>query len=191
MKRWGAAGVGALVLWLGGVAAWVALGPPVSGSERGETAIVLGAAVIGDTPSPVFAARLDHAVTLYRTGRARRVLVTGGRSPEDGVSEAGAGAAYLAARGVPGAAILREDQSRTTRQNLTNAARVLGRDRAKPVLIVSDPLHLRRAMAMAAAEDLEALPAPTPTSRYRSFGTQLPFLAREVWFIHVHWFAGV
>ncbi|WDA40810.1 YdcF family protein [Erythrobacter sp. BLCC-B19] len=191
MKRWLAAGVGALVMWLGGVAVWIALGPPISGAERGETAIVLGAAVIGDQPSPVFAARLDHAATLYRTGRARRILVTGGRSPEDGVSEAEAGATYLAARGVPRAEILGEDQSRTTHQNLTNAQRILGPRAAQPVLIVSDPLHLRRAMAMAVAEGLDAFPAPTPTSRYRSLGTQIPFLAREVWFIHVHWLAGV
>jgi uncharacterized SAM-binding protein YcdF (DUF218 family) len=59
------------------------------------------------------------------------------------------------------------------------------------VLIVSDPLHMRRAMAMAEAEGFDAFPAPTPTTRYRSLGTQLPFLAREVWFIHLHWLAGV
>ena len=59
------------------------------------------------------------------------------------------------------------------------------------VLIVSDPLHMRRAMAMAAAEGFNARPAPTPTSRYRSLATQIPFLAREVWFMHVHWLAGM
>ena len=191
MKRRLAWAAGALVLWLGAVTGWIAAGPAVTGKERGETAIVLGAAVIGDQPSPVFAARLDHAATLYRTRRARRILVTGGRSPEDEVSEAEAGATYLAARGVPETAILREDKSRTTRQNLSNAQRILGPHAALPVLIVSDPLHLRRAMAMAVAEGLGALPAPTPTTRYRSLGTQIPFLAREVWFIHVHWLAGV
>ncbi|WP_017664077.1 YdcF family protein [Porphyrobacter sp. AAP82] len=178
---------GALVLWLGAVAAWIVVGPAVTGKERGETAIVLGAAVIGDTPSPVFAARLDHAAALYREGRAVRILVTGGRSGEDRLSEAAAGAAFLEARGVPRAAILIEDRSRTTRQNLANAAVVLGPMRTKPVLIVSDPLHLRRAMAMAAAEGFDARPAPTPATRYRSLGTQIPFLAREVWFMHVFW----
>jgi uncharacterized SAM-binding protein YcdF (DUF218 family) len=181
----------ALVLWLGAVTAWIAQGPAVTGKERGETAIVLGAAVIGDKPTPVFAARLDHAARLYREGRAARVLVTGGRSPEDKLSEAAAGSAYLQGQGVPAAAILIEDRSRTTRQNLANAARVLGSERAKPVLIVSDPLHMRRAMAMAAAEGFDALPAPTPTTRYRSLGTQVPFLAREVWFMHVFWLAGM
>ena len=191
MKRRLALAAGAIVLWLGAVAAWIAVGPAVSGTERAETAIVLGAAVIGETPSPVFAARLDHAVMLYREGRVARVLVTGGRSPEDSVSEAAAGAAYLQAQGVPSEAILLEDRSHTTRQNLANARAVLGQSARAPVLIVSDPLHMRRAMSMAAAEGFAASAAPTPTTRYRSLGTQAPFLAREVWFMHVFWLAGV
>ena len=190
MKRRLALVVGALALWLGAVAAWIAIGPAVTGSERGETAIVLGAAVIGERPSRVFAARLDHAVTLYREGRAERILVTGGRSPEDDLSEAAAGAAYVQARGVPAAAVLTEDRSRTTRQNLANARAVLGEGAKRGVLIVSDPLHMRRAMAMAAAEGFTASPAPTPTTRYRSLAAQAPFLAREVLFLHVHWLAG-
>jgi uncharacterized SAM-binding protein YcdF (DUF218 family) len=151
VKRRLAWAAGAITAWLAGVAAWIAIGPAVTGTERVETAIVLGAAVIGDAPSPVFAARLDHAATLYREGRAGRILVTGGRSGEDRLSEAASGAAWLETHGVPRGAILLEDGSRTTRQNLANAARVLGPARTAPVLIVSDPLHMRRAMAMAAA----------------------------------------
>lgn len=191
MKRRLALVAGAIVLWLGAVATWIAIGPEVTGKERGETAIVLGAAVKDSWPSPVFAARLDHAATLYRTGRVGRIVVTGGTSPTDVISEASAGRDYLLRCGVPRAAILREDRSHTTRQNLANARDVLGPDRTKPVLIVSDPLHMRRAMAMAAAEGFDALPSPTPTTRYRSLGTQLPFLAREMWFMHVHWLAGM
>ena len=191
MKRWCAGLAAALVLWLGAVAAWIAVGPAVTGSERGETAIVLGAAVIGDQPSPVFTARLEHALTLYRADRAGRILVTGGRSAEDSLAEGAAGAAWLQARGVKATAILIEDRSKTTRQNLINARLVLGEAATAPVLIVSDPLHMRRALAMAAAEGFDARPAPTPTTRYRSLATQVPFLAREVWFMHVHWLAGI
>lgn len=179
----------ALVLagWLGAVAGWIATGPNVTGRESGEAGIVLGAAVIGDAPSPVFAARIDHAAALYKAGRVKRLVLTGGRSPEDAISEAAAARAYAQGQGVPASAILIEDRSRTTRQNIDNARKVLGGAAGQPVLIVSDPLHMRRAMAMAADAGLNAQPAPTPTSRYRSLGTQLPFLAREVWFIHAHW----
>ena len=183
--------VAILAGWLGAVAGWIAVDPPVTGKEHGDTAIVLGAAVIGAVPSPVFAARIDHAVDLYRAGRVKRILLTGGRSPEDYLSEAAAGAAYAERRGVPLVAILIEDQSRTTFQNLENAAKVLGQSRRLPVLIVSDPLHMRRALAMAADAGLNPQAAPTPNSRYRSLGTRLPFLAREVWFMHVFWLAGL
>jgi hypothetical protein len=50
------------------------------------------------------------------------------------------------------------------------------------VLVVSDPLHMRRAMRMAIDLGLDAHPSPTPTSRYRSLTTQLPMLLREVYF---------
>ena len=180
-----------VIVWLGCVAGWIVIGPPITGTERGAVAIVLGAAVIGDAPSPVFAARLDHAALLYREGRAEHILLTGGRSPEDRLSEAAAGARYLEARGVPGRALLLEEQSHTTRENLASAAQVLGGDAGLPVLIVSDPLHMRRAMAMAAAENLRAQASPTQTTRYRSWGTQAAFLAREVGFMHVHWLLGI
>jgi uncharacterized SAM-binding protein YcdF (DUF218 family) len=181
----------ALIAWLSGVAGWIAVGPAITGAERGETAIVLGAAVYGDVPTPVFAARIDHAINLYREGRVKRLLLTGGRSPEDRLTEAEAAAAYARARGVPPAAILLERQSRTTRQNLENARQVLGDAADAPVLIVSDPLHMRRAMAIAAAVGFDAEASPTPTSRYRSLATRLPFLAREVWFMHLHWVLGI
>lgn len=181
----------ALFSWLGGVAGWIAVGPAITGDERGETAIVLGAAVYGDVPSPVFAARIDHAINLHRQGRVNRLLLTGGKSPEDRLTEAEAAAAYARARGVPPAAIQLEVQSRTTRQNLANARQVLGDGGGEPVLIVSDPLHMQRAIAMATAEGFNALPAPTPSSRYRGLATRLPFLAREVWFMHLHWVLGI
>ena len=180
----------ALIGWLGGVAGWIAAGPAVTGDERGGVAIVLGAAVDDVVPSPVFAARIDHAVDLYRAGRVKRLLMTGGRSPEDRLSEAEAGAAYARAKGVPAAAIMVEDQSKTTRQNLENARAVLAAAASAPVVIVSDPLHMRRALAMARDVGLDAHASPTPTSRYRSLRTQLPFLAREVWFIHLYWLLG-
>ena len=49
-------------------------------------------------------------------------------------------------------------------------------------IIVSDPLHMKRAMLMANDYGITAYSSPTPTSMYRSAKTQLPFLGREVFF---------
>jgi uncharacterized SAM-binding protein YcdF (DUF218 family) len=49
-------------------------------------------------------------------------------------------------------------------------------------LIVSDPLHMKRAMLYADDKDMEAYSSPTPTSLYQSWKTKAPFLARETFY---------
>ena len=74
--------------------------------ERADVIIVLGAAQYGGTPSPVFQGRLDHAVLLFRQGRAASVMVVGGRAPGDSTSEAQAGRDYLVSQGIPAGSAL-------------------------------------------------------------------------------------
>lgn len=153
--------------------------------ERAEVALVLGAAVLWDRPSPVLAERLRHALVLYQQGRVGSILVTGGRSPEDEISEAEASRRWLVGNGVPEANILMEDRSRNTQENLAFAAPILADAGYESVLIVSDPIHMRRAMAMADRQGIVASPSPTPTSRFVSLDTQMPFLLRETWFMAI------
>ena len=177
-------------LWLVGVASWIAAGPGEQPGAKAEYAVVLGAAVVGSEPSPVFAARIDQAIALYQSGQVRRVLFTGGRSAEDALSEAEAAADYARRSGIPAEAIMLEQTSRTTRENLERAALVLGDDRSASLLIVTDPLHMRRAMAIANDAGLNAAPGSAAGTRYRTWRTKAPFLVREVWFMHVHWLLG-
>ena len=53
-----------------------------------DAIVVLGAAQYNGRPSPVFRARLDHALQLYREGLAPRLVVTGGVGRGDTMSEA-------------------------------------------------------------------------------------------------------
>ena len=179
-----------LALWLTGIASWIAAGPAEDPEGQADIAIVLGAAVDGREPSPVFAARLDHAIGLYRTGRVGGLLLTGARSPEDELSEAVAGRLYAMKGGVPADAILIEEQSRTTFQNLVNARGIMRGEGISTALVVSDPLHLRRALAMAHALEIDAAASAASGSRYRSWNTRLPFLLRETYFLHHFWLFG-
>jgi len=52
----------------------------------------------------------------------------------------------------------------------------------KKVLIVSDPLHMKRAVAMASDVGLEAYPSPTPTTRYRGWKSQMGSLVHETYY---------
>ena len=50
------------------------------------------------------------------------------------------------------------------------------------MLIVSDPLHMRRAVTEARDVGIDAYPSPTPTSRYTGLASRGRFAAREVYF---------
>ncbi len=171
------------VLLCGGLAwdVWRFAGHSAPGPA--SAALVLGAAVLGDEPSPVLVERLRHAEELYRAGDVGKIVVTGGLSPEDDLSEAVASRNWLEAAGVPESDIVLEDQSRTTFENFELAKPLLERAGIEDVLIVSDPLHMRRAKLIADRTGIAADTSPTRTSLYRSWDTVIPFLAREVWFM--------
>ncbi len=155
---------------------------PLAPQASGDAVVVLGAAVHGDAPSPVFAARLDDGIALVQSGRAPLLLLTGGVGESATQAESTVGRTYALARGVPSAAIRVETRSRTTEENLACIAPIVRASGADTLLLVSDPLHLRRAAALARDQGLTVITAPAPSSRYRSWRTRAPFLAREVWF---------
>jgi uncharacterized SAM-binding protein YcdF (DUF218 family) len=134
-------------------------------SRPAGAVVVLGAAQYDGLPSPVFAARLDHAVALYLTGAYRFLVVTGGRAAGDWTTEAAVAQAYALERGVPADRILVEDRGRTTLESLEAVAAILrGQDIADAVF-VSDPPHMLRVLRMAADLGLIAWGSPTPTSQ--------------------------
>ena len=129
-----------------------------------DAIVVLGAAQYDGTPSPAFAARLDHAVDLYEQGIAPLVVVTGGKQPGDRFTEAAVGADYLIARGVPDDAILRETTSHNSWESLQASARFLFPRGVKKVVLVSDPFHSLRIRLTAEEIGFDAVTSPTRTS---------------------------
>lgn len=134
------------------------------GARPSDAVVVLGAAQYDGTPSPAFAARLDHAVDLYEQGIAPLVVVTGGKQPGDRFTEAAVGADYLIARGVPEDAILRETTSRNSWESLQASARFLFPRGVKRVVLVSDPFHSLRIRLTAEEIGFDAVTSPTRTS---------------------------
>jgi uncharacterized SAM-binding protein YcdF (DUF218 family) len=135
-----------------------------------DAIIVLGAAQFDGRPSKVLAARLDHAIDLYRRGIAPIVVVTGGKQPGDRFTEASAGATYLHDHQVPESAILRETQGRTSWQSLAAAARFLKERHLGSVVLVSDPYHSARVEDVAHEVGLKAATSPTRTSPIKGAG---------------------
>jgi uncharacterized SAM-binding protein YcdF (DUF218 family) len=176
--------LGTLVLWLACVSFVIWKFGQTGHAARSDCIIVLGAAAQGAQPSPVFGQRLRHGIDLYQRQLAPRLLFTGGYGDGKTHSEASVGSAYAQQHGVPTTSILLEENSRTTKQNLEEALKVMKTHGLQSAIIVSDPLHMKRAMMMSEDLGIQASSSPTPTSMYRSFGAQAKFLMREVYFMH-------
>lgn len=126
--------------------------------------LVLGRRLARDRPTDVFLARLSHAAELWRQGLAPRILVTGGLTGSATVSEAEAGRTWLLALGVPAEAVLVEDQSQHTLENLFQVRDTLRSEGWETLILVSDGLHLARAGALARGLGLQVRRAAAPGS---------------------------
>lgn len=83
---------------------------------------------------------------------------------------------------MPEEAILLEEVSTVTEENLKNAAEIMKDKGLKSALVVSDPLHMKRAMLMAKDAKIEAYSSPTQTSRYQTAESKFDFLKRETFY---------
>ncbi len=180
----------AVVLWLVFLAGWIVQFGSLDRSRPSDCAIVLGAAAYGSKPSPVFAERINHAVELYRKGVVKKLLFTGGSVLESDRAESEVARTHAIAAGVPPAAILMENRSHTTAENLQEAKRVMLTEGLHTAVIVSDPMHLKRASSMAGDLGIDAVTSPTPTSRYRSLKSKSGFVFNEVFLLQGYWLTG-
>ena len=80
-----------------------------------------------------------------------------------------------------------EKISKTTKQNLLEAQKIMNQNGFKTAIIVSDPLHLFRTNQIANLLQIKAQTSPTPFSVFQSFGTQRDFLLRELFFCNYFW----
>ena len=147
-----------------------------------DVAIILGAAASDEEVSPVYRERINHGIWLYENGYVDYLILTGGIGEGNEKSDAFVAKQYAIEKGIAEQAILIEEQSKITEENLEYAKTIMGAHSMDTAIIVSDPLHMKRAMLMADDYGITAYSSPTPTTMYRSAKTQIPFLARELFF---------
>lgn len=176
--------VGIIILWISYLIYSILSFPSGTLSDSAEVAIVLGAVVSNEKPSLVFAERLNHAVNLYHAGKVVKLIFTGGIGENKKYAESEVALNFAIQKKVKADDILIETSSLTTRENLVNAQQILKIEEISTALIISDALHLKRAMKMARDLKIKAKPSATPTSRYQSLKKQFPFALREAYFYH-------
>jgi len=114
-----------------------------------EALVVLGAGYWEPCGLTVSAwQRTLHAVRLFEQGRAARIVFSGGPTQESAGVPVGAQMAELAIRmGVPRDRVLAETESRNTHENAEGTAALLRAQGIRDVILVTDSIHMRRAVA--------------------------------------------
>ncbi|MGK0187618.1 MAG: uncharacterized SAM-binding protein YcdF (DUF218 family) [Verrucomicrobiales bacterium] len=132
--------------------------------------------VLGSDPN-----RLTDAVRLYKTGKIRRILLTGGTGAffADGISEAPLAQRFLLDLGIPASDILVEPDSRNTNENAVFSAKLLSPDdQMQRSLLITSALHMRRAVACFEKAGLTVVPYSTDFRGsepvYSSFRSLIP-----------------
>lgn len=156
-----------------------------------DVIVVLGAAQYNGHPSPVFAARLDHAVSLWHQGLAKAFVVTGGKLPGDHYTEASVARGYAVAHHVPETVIFGEDEGRNTLESLRSVAALMKARGLRSALFVSDPTHMLRVLTIARDLGIDAFGSPTPTAPVeRDLGLRIGATVHELGALVVYFIAG-
>ncbi|AFL87922.1 hypothetical protein Terro_1617 [Terriglobus roseus DSM 18391] len=130
-------------------------------AQPSDAIAVFGAAQYVGHPSPVFHARLDKVVSLYRRDMAPLIITLGGSADgRTGRTEGGVGRDYLLAQGVPYDRIIAETESIDTEQQSEILADIARQRGWKRVIVVSDGTHLFRIRALCRRQGLNVLTSP-------------------------------
>ncbi|MGM0897223.1 MAG: YdcF family protein [Bacillota bacterium] len=145
-----------------------------------DAAIVLGTKVIDGEPSPVLEQRIRHAIDLYEAGYVEKIIFTGGITDGAEVAESVVSRDFAIRNNIPEEDILIETESLITEENFLFAGELAEANGLSSFLVVSDPLHMKRALLMAEHAGIDAYSSPTPSTEFKGFANIAPFFAREV-----------
>lgn len=176
----------ALVLYLVGFAIAAFMTGEQDTTEPADVIIVLGSGLRKDgQPGPALTRRTRRAADLWHEGIAPLVLCTGGQSEYYPRTEAAACREILLATGLPAAAILMEERSRSTEENAIYSKRILDEMQLARVVLVSDSYHMLRAGWLFRSQGIQSFASPVKSNRIRDPRVYPFSLVRE--FIAFNW----
>lgn len=116
-----------------------------------DAVIVLGAAVHGKTPSLTLKRRLDTAVKYYNQNPEVIIVVSGGKGPQEDITEAEAMKQYLIKKGVAQDNIIKEESATSTYENFVFSKLILDEKFKNDysVAFITNEYHILRAGACA------------------------------------------
>ncbi len=120
-----------------------------------DAIIVLGAAVRGERISGALQRRLDAAIDYYEENPDVIIVVTGGKGPQESITEALAMERYLIANGIPKDKIIKEEKATSTYENFKFSKELLDEyfgEQGKSdyeLAYITDDYHIYRAGQLA------------------------------------------
>jgi uncharacterized SAM-binding protein YcdF (DUF218 family) len=149
-------------------------------TRQADAIVVFGAAQYSGKPSPIYRARLEHALSLFQRGVAPMIITTGGAGKDSNFTEGQVGRDFLLARGVPEGKLIAETQGQDTQQSAERVAKIMRANGMKSCLAVSDGYHLYRIKTMLARQGVTVYGTPRPEARPTSAGKRLGAITHEV-----------
>ena len=119
---------------------------------QGECALILGAGVKNNQPTPMLEDRLITGIQLYKEKKVNKLIMSGDHRNED-YNEVKVMKDYAIQHGVPSSDIFMDHQGYSTYESLYRAKYVF---QCKKVIIVTQDYHLYRALYIANQLDLNA-----------------------------------
>lgn len=149
----------------------------------GGLVVVLGMRLRKGVIAPDYALRLDRVVSLCREDGCKNILIVGGRTGCDEISEAEKGKEFLIDSGIDPDRIYLEQSSLNTLENLRNARSILKQNEAISFTLVSNRYHLARCGLIASGLGMQPLLCGAE-DRFAITAFLLPRLLMEAFYIH-------
>jgi len=154
-----------------------------------DATVVFGAQVLpSGTPSLVLQDRLDKAIELFKDGRTRFLIMSGGIDIE-GTNEAQAMRDYAIAHGVPASAILIDEYGDNTQNSAINTIAMIKEAGFESVSAVSNFYHLARIKMLYLAEGLDV--STVPAGEFKSGKPATLTFLREIPGWWYYWFTNL
>jgi len=156
---------------------WRAAKNPVV--RQADVIVVLGTAQLNGKPGDALEARLIEAKRIYDLGYASSIITVGAGAPGDRTTEAASGKYWLRMNGIPSRKITAIEEGRDTLVSTKAYAAVMKKRYVSDVIIVTDPYHCKRAMAMANDQGVISTCSPVQTGPNTITNSGSRYLLRE------------
>lgn len=147
-----------------------------------EVAIVLGASVEDNEPSPILAERANAAIKLFDDGKVSKILVTGDNATTN-YDEVNPVQHYLLAAGIPSQDIFLDHAGFDTYSSMYRAKEVFD---ATSAVVVTQDFHLPRAVFSARSLGINAYGYDAGAASFWDYLREIPASAKALLDLVVH-----